>query len=373
MTSEWRSGVDNQISVQILPQPFACPMFLSVMRLTPLLPARGLALAMVLAAPAVPAGQFALEQGRTQTLQVLADVRNALQQCHLRIDVEGQPPLQRTVQAPRFAAAIEVSPTGNDPLRVRWQGQATRDARGEVINPCPTAGEALYPVLPSLAPLRAPWQAWLASRTPAMAACLRMGLPKVGVDTERFDLRDPQSSVGDARIRSLEADCERFVALPRAWGTQDETRHACTLAGGQRTFCEGVYRLPAQGRQRGQQISAEQAFDRHQAGLAFVTEVREHTLTRQAREQRLAREKARAEAEEAARIQAETAAREREEAERVAREQAEVQARKAAAEAARKKAEEDKARAEEERKARRNAVQRLWEDEVMGRLKGASE
>lgn len=348
-------------------------MSISVPRLIACLPAGGMVLAASLASLPVQAGQFALVQGRTQTLPVLADVRNTLQQCHLRIEVEGQAPLQRTVQAPGYAAMVEVTPVGEDPVRVRWQGKATRDARGEVINPCPTAGEAVYPVLPSLAPLPLQWQAWLASRTPAMAACLRTGLPKVGVDTERFDLRDPQFSVGDARIRRLEADCEGFVALPRAWGTQDETRHACTLAGGFRTFCEGVYRLPPQGRQRGTQISAEQAFERHLAGLGFVTEVREHTPTRQAREQRLAREKARAEAQEAERIKAEAEARQREEAERVAREQAEAEARKAAAEARRKKAEEDKARAEEERKARRNVVQRLWEDEVMGRLKGASE
>ena len=216
------------------------------------------------------------------------------------------------------------------------------------------------------------WQAWLDTRPAPLAACLRLGLPMVGVDTERFDLEAPQSSVGDARIRMISAECERFVALPRAWGAQDETRHACTLAGA-RTFCEGVYRLPAQGRQRGAPISAAQALERHLAGLRFETEVREHTPTRVAREQRLAREKERAEAEAAARLKAEEEARAREEADRVAREKAEAEARKAAAEAARQKAEEDKARAEEERKAKRNLVQRLWEDEVMGRLKGASE
>lgn len=336
-------------------------------------PACALALALALLAPAVQAGQFALQQGRTQMLSVLADVRNGLPQCHLRIEVEGQPALLRTVQAPRYAAQIEVTPQGDEPVLVRWQGQATRDARGEVINPCPTAGSAAFPVLPSLAPLRERWQTWLGARTAPMAACLRTGLPLVGVDTERFDLADPQTSVGDARIRQVEAECERFVATPRAWGDQDETRHACTLAGGLRTFCEGVYRLPAQGRQQGAQISAAQAFERHLAGQRFETAVREHTPTRKAREQRLAREKAQAEAEAAARLKAEEEARQREEAERVAREQAEAEARKAAAEARRKKAEEDKARAEEERKARRNVVQRLWEDEVMGRLRGASE
>lgn len=347
----------------------------SAPRQFPALPACALALSALLAvmAPAVQAGQFALQQGRTQTLSVLADVRNGLPRCHLRIEVEGQPAVLRTVQAPLYAAQVEVTPGDDAPLPVRWQGQASRDARGEVINPCPTAGHALYPVLPSLAPLRERWQAWLEARTPAMAACLRTGLPLVGVDTGLFDLADPQTSVGDVRIRMIEAECERFVALPRAWGAQDETRHACTLAGGLRTFCEGIYRLPAQGRQRGAQISAAQALERHLAGQRFETEVREHPPTRQAREQRLAREKAQAEAEAAARLKAEEETRQREEAERVAREQAEAEARKAAAEARRKKAEEDKARAEEERKARRNVVQRLWEDEVMGRLKGASE
>ena len=331
-----------------------------------------LAAAFGLASPGLQAGEYALQQGRTQTLTVLADVRNGLPQCHLRIEIEDLPPLQRTVQAPRYAADIELTPAGHEPLQVRWQGQATRDARGEVINPCPTAGETTVAVLPSLAPLRAQWQAWLDAKPAPLAACLRMGLPMVGVDTGRFDLSQPQASVGDARIRRITDACEHFVALPRAWGAQDETRHACTLAGS-RTFCEGVYRLPAQGRQRGAQISASQALERHLAGLRFETELREHTPTRVAREQRLAREKARAEAEAAARLKAEEEARQREEAERVAREQAEAQARKAAAEAARKKAEEDKARAEEERKANRNAVQRIWEDEVLGRLRGGSE
>ena len=323
------------------------------------------------------AGQYTLLQGQVSRLPVVAEVRNGVARCNLRISVQGQPEFDRVVQAPDYSAFLDILPQDSAPVRVRWRGHFQRSSSGEGLDPCPTTGEAVHAVLTSLAPLRARWEAWFERQEPAMADCMRVGLGLIGVQTETYDLADPQDSVTDRRIRALEGQCESFVAVPKAWGTANENRHACSLAGA-RTFCEGIYLQPGAKRKDGKPgsptpISKAVALQRHLDGQPFVTAVRENTQVRQARDARLRQEAARREAEEAARLKAEEEARIRAAEAEKSRKLAEEKARQDKEEADRKQAEADQIKAEEERKAKRNFFQRTWEDQVMGRIKGASE
>ena len=323
------------------------------------------------------AGQYTLVQGQPSRLPVVAEVRNGLARCNLRISVQGQPEFDRAVQAPDYTTVLDILPQDNTPVTVRWRGQFRRSESGEGLDPCPTAGEAVHAVLDSQAPLRARWDAWFERQTPPMADCLRVGLGLIGVRTESYDLADPQDSVTDRRIRTLERQCESFVAVPKAWGQADDKRHACTLNGA-RTFCEGLYLQPGAARKAGKPgsatpISKAVALQRHIDGQPFTTAVRENTQVRQARDARLRQEAARREAEEAARIKAEEEARIRQAEAEKSRKLAEEKARQDKEEADRQQAEADKIKAEEERKAKRNFFQRTWEDQVKARLKGASE
>lgn len=328
----------------------------------------------------VLAGQYTLVQGQVSRLPVVAEVRNGVARCNLRISVQGQAELDRLVQSPDYTAVLDVLPQDDTPVTVRWRGQFQRGPAGEALDPCPTAGEATYRVLSSQALLRARWEAWFERQAPDQADCLRVGLGLIGVRTESYDLADPQESVTDRRIRTLERQCESFVAVPKAWGSANEARHACTLAGA-RTFCEGIYLQPGAKRKDGKDgkpgsstpISKAVALQRHIDGQPFVTAVRENTQVRQARDARLRQEAARREAEEAARLKAEEEARIRAAEAEKSRKLAEEKARQDKEEADRKQAEADKIKAEEERKAKRNFFQRTWEDQVMGRIKGASE
>lgn len=326
----------------------------------------------LLALTALPsgAGQYALVQGQRTALPVLADVRSALPACNLHITVQGQPGIDRTLTAPLFMTELQILAQGNAPLPVAWEGRFRRLDNGDALDPCPTAGQSLVPVVGSLAPLRQAWQTYFGALGPAQAECMRLGLPLVGVRTEGFDRNDPQPSVADQRIRQLEGQCERFVALPKAWGLQDEKRHACTLSGGFRTFCEGVY-LQAGSDGRSRVLSKAQALALHLQGGSFQTAVRENTEVNAARETRQRQALERQKAQEAEREQAELRERERQIQEAQARKLTQEQAKRQKKEEERLQAEEARKRAEEERRAQRNWLVRTWEDEVMGRIRPA--
>jgi hypothetical protein len=325
---------------------------------------------LALAATPSGAGQFALVQGQRTVLPLLADVRSAMSACNLHIVVQGQPGFERTLTAPLFMTELQILAQGAAPVQVAWEGRFRRLDNGDALDPCPTAGQSWHPVIGSLAPLRQAWQEYFEQVGPAQADCMRLGLPLVGLRTEGFDRKDPQTSVADLRLRQLEGQCERFVALPKAWGLQDERRHACTLAGGFRTFCEGMYLQPGRNGQS-TPLSKSQALALHLQGASFQTAVRESTAVRTARETRQRQELERQKAQEAERIQAEALERQQQEQAAQARKLAEQQARLAKKEEERLKAEEDRKRAEQERLAQRNWLVRTWEDEVMGRIRPA--
>jgi len=252
------------------------------------------------AAPWAWAGQYVLQAGQTQTVPVAARVANGETRCNLRISVPGQADVERVVQAPFFDTAIAITPLNEESVTVRWQGQSRR-INDQVVNGCPTQGETLFKVVSSNALTRAVWAGMQAQLTPAKADCVRTAFELDRVRPEWFDFNDPQPSGEDARIDRAFAQCEAFVARPKAWGTQSPQNHACTVAG-VKTRCEGFFSASENGKV--QTISREAAIQMQLQNLPWSSGVREIASVRTTRVQQEKDRVAREAAEEAAKLQA---------------------------------------------------------------------
>lgn len=252
------------------------------------------------AAPWAWAGQYVLQAGQTQTVPVSARVLNGETRCNVRISVPGQAPFERVVQAPYFDTAVTVTVQDEEAVTVRWQGQARR-VGDQVFNGCPTEGETRFRVVSNNALTRAVWAGMQAQLPPAKAECLRTAFELDRVRPEWFDFNDPQPSGEDARIERAFAQCEAFVAKPKAWGAQNPQGHACTVAG-VKTRCEGFFTASLNGKV--QTISRDMAIQRQLQNLPWSTGVREIASVKAARVQQEKDRVARAAAEEAAKLQA---------------------------------------------------------------------
>ena len=252
------------------------------------------------AAPGAWAGQYVLQAGQTQTVPVSARVVNGETRCNLRISVPGQADVERVVQAPFFDAPIAITPQDVETVTVRWQGQFRR-INDQVVNGCPTQGETRFKVVSSNALTRAVWANMQAQLPPAKADCLRTAFELDRVRPEWFDFNDPQPSGEDAKIDRAFAQCEAFLARPKAWGAQSPQGHACTVAG-VKTRCEGFFTASVNGKV--QTISREVAIQRQLQNLPWSSGVREIASVRTARIQQEKDRVAREAAEEAAKLQA---------------------------------------------------------------------
>ncbi len=254
----------------------------------------------LLAAPGAWAGQYVLQAGQTQTVPVAARVLNGETRCNLRISVPGQADVERVVQAPFFDTAVAITPQDQEVVTVRWQGQARR-INDQVVNGCPTQGETRFKVVSSNALTRAVWAGMQAQLLAAKADCVRTAFELDRVRPEWFDFNDPQPSGEDAKIVRAFAQCEAFLARPKAWGSQNPEGHACTVAG-VKTRCEGFFTASVNGKV--QTISREAAIQRQLQNLPWNTGVREIASVRASRIQQEKDRVARAAAEEAAKLQA---------------------------------------------------------------------
>ena len=252
------------------------------------------------AAPWAWAGQYVLQAGQTQTVPVAVRVINGETRCNVRISVPGQADVERVVQAPFFDTPVAITPQDEEFVTVRWQGQARR-INDQVFNGCPTQGETRFKVVSSNALTRAVWAGMQAQLTPAKAECVRTAFELDRVRPEWFDFNDPQPSGEDAKIDRAFAQCDAFIAQPKAWGAQNPQGHACTVAG-VKTRCEGFFTARLDGKV--QTISREAAIQRQLQNLPWSSGVREIASVRASRIQQEKDRVARAAAEEAAKLQA---------------------------------------------------------------------
>jgi hypothetical protein len=240
-----------------------------------------------------------LQAGQTQTVPVAARVLNGETRCNLRISVPGQADVERVVQAPFFDTAVAITPQDEEFVTVRWQGQARR-INDQVVNGCPTQGEARFKVVSNNALTRAMWAGMQAQLPTAKADCVRTAFALEQVRPEWFDFTDPQPSGEDVKIELAFARCDAFLAQPKAWGTQSPQNHACTVAG-LKTRCEGFFTARVDGKV--QTISREAAIQRQLQNLPWSSGVREIASVRASRIQQEKDRVAREAAEEAAKLQ----------------------------------------------------------------------
>ena len=252
------------------------------------------------AAPWAWAGQYVVQAGQTQTVPVAVRVINGETRCNVRISVPGQADVERVVQAPFFDTPVAITPLDEEFVTVRWQGQSRR-INDQVVNSCPTQGETRFKVVSSNALTRAVWAGMQAQLTPAKAECVRTAFELDRVRPEWFDFNDPQPSGEDAKIDRAFAQCDAFIAQPKAWGTQNPQGHACTVAG-VKTRCEGFFTARLDGKV--QTISREAAIQRQLQNLPWSSGVREIASVKASRIQQEKDRVARAAAEEAAKLQA---------------------------------------------------------------------
>jgi hypothetical protein len=298
------------------------------------------------AALSAHAGQYQLMLGQAQSVPIAVPVRNNEAQCHVQLQVAGEPPVERVVKAPLFETRLLIRPDQAGPVIVRWIGTSKR-VGAEVVNACPTEGQTELKAAAGNEALVADWNGLFTRLGPALSACFRSALDVQQVRYPWFDLRAAQTSGEDAKIDAALQQCDAFVNRATAWGGKDPARHACTLPSGQKTECEGYYAEPGQA---GKVISQQQAIARQLQGLAWSTGVREHP---QVKAQRLKRERAeqlRLEAEAAAKLEAEAKLQREEEARRVA----EAKAQEEAAEAEKAREAEQKEKEEKERLEKRS-------------------
>ena len=302
-------------------------------------------------APVAWAGQYVLVAGQANTVPVSARVLNGEQVCNLEITVPGQPPFERVVRAPFFDTRIAITPGNEASVLVQWRGLSRRTADG-VVNACPTQGDLAFNVVRDNALTRAVWLAMLAQLSPAKAECVRVGMAHEKIRPEWFDFNDARPSAEDLRIQQVFNQCDAFLARPKAWGAQSPAGHACTLAGGIQTRCEGFFSAQVNGKT--QVITQEVAIQMQMSNQPWSTGVREIAGAKNKRAQLEKERVVRLEAEEAARVQAiedERLLAEKQAAEAKLAEQRAIQAK---IDALKAQIAEDKIRKEKERIENRN-------------------
>jgi hypothetical protein len=221
-----------------------------------------------------------------------------------------------------------------------------------VVNACPTQGDLAFNVVRDNALTRAVWSAMLAQLSPAKAECVRVGMAHEKIRPEWFDFNDARPSAEDLRIQQVFNQCDAFLARPKAWGTQNPAGHACTLAGGTQTRCEGFFSAQVNGRT--QVITQEVAIQMQLSNQPWSTGVREIAGAKNKRIQSEKDRVARLEAEEAAKIKAIEDARLLAEKQVEEAKLAEQRATQAKIDALKAQIAEDKIRKEKERIENRN-------------------
>ena len=249
----------------------------------------------------VLAGQYQLLSGETNTVVVGARVQNGEQNCHLEIAVQGQTLFEREVKAPHFETQIDITPQDTETVMVSWRGKFKR-LNGELINACPTQGQASYKVVPGNAALQSVWGGLLSQMSPDKADCVRTALQIDRVRYEWFDLSDSQMSPEDWKIQRAMTQCDSFVAQKKAWGVNNPKSFACTLPNGLKTQCEGYFTVTVNGKT--QPISREAAIRRQLENQTWGTGVRETTAAQAGRQRKEQALKAKVIADEAAKIKA---------------------------------------------------------------------
>lgn len=290
--------------------------------------------------------------------------------CNLEITVAGKVE-QRTIEPSNanFSIEFETSEIGN--FEVKWEGRFR--SRGlKSVPACSSSGLVKITTTANTEKRKEEWSRLFTSLSSDQSACVKAGLRQRNILFESIDPLAKLDSPSSSASRDVFSKCDSFTARKTIWGTNKKEDFPCTLRGGEKSRCRGVYaeQMP-DGKLRS--ISIDDAVKLHFDGRPWTTGQIELQSGKAEREQQARAEQERREKEELAKKEAEDRERKWKESPEYKRQQAELEKKRlaeerAAAEKAKKEREEADAlarrqRAEEERRQKEQAERARQERE----------
>lgn len=203
--------------------------------------------------------------------------------CNVEVTLAGKRE-QITVEPtnPQILIAFEGNELGVFDLK--WEGKF-RPRGLKSVAACDGGGTIKVSVQPNTEKRKAEWAKFFSGLSSETARlCVKVGLQQKGLVFESIDPQARLESVSSTASREVFSKCDSFLSARTEWGSQDRENFTCTLNGGVRTRCRGVYaeRMP-DGRLR--TISFEDALKFHFEGRSWTTGISETQEAKAEREE----------------------------------------------------------------------------------------
>ena len=294
--------------------------------------------------------------------------------CNLELAIAGK--IEQRVIEPsgaNFSIEFETTEIGNH--EIKWEGKFR--SRGlKSVPACSSSGLVKITATANTEKRKDEWSKLFSSLSVDQSACVKVGLRQRGILFESIDPLAKLESPSSATSRDVFSKCDSFTARKTIWGTNNKEDFPCTLRGGEKSRCRGVYaETMPDGKLRS--ISLDDALKLHIDARPWTTGQIELQSGKTEREQQARVEQERREKEELAKKEAEDREKKWKESPEYKRQQAEMEKKRlaeerAAAEKAKKEREEAdalgrKQRAEEERRQKEQAERARQERESSAR------
>ena len=263
--------------------------------------------------------------------------------CNLEITIAGKVE-QRTIEpsSANFSIEFETSEIGT--FEVKWEGRFR--SRGlKSVPACSSSGLVKVATTANTEKRKEEWSRFFASLSADQSACVKAGLRQKSILFESIDPLARLESPSSSASREIFSKCDSFTARRTIWGANNKDDFPCTLRGGEKSRCRGVYAesMP-DGRLR--TISIDDAVKLHLEGRPWTTGQIELERGKAERDQQARIEQERREKEELAKKEAEDRERKWKESPEYKRQQAELEKKRLA---------EERAAAEKTKKEREQA------------------
>ncbi len=249
--------------------------------------------------------------------------------CNLEIAIAGK--IEQRVIEPsgaNFSIEFETTEIGNH--EIKWEGRFR--SRGlKSVPACSSSGLVKITATANTEKRKDEWSKLFGSLSVDQSECVKVGLRQRGILFESIDPLAKLESPSSATSRDVFSKCDSFTARKTIWGTNNKEDFPCTLRGGEKSRCRGVYaeKMP-DGKLRS--ISLDDALKLHIDGRPWTTGQIELQSGKTEREQQARVEQERREKEDLAKKEAEDRERKWKESPEYKRQQAEMEKRRLAEE-----------------------------------------
>jgi hypothetical protein len=241
--------------------------------------------------------QIAVAVGEKKPIPIKIKTETA---CNVEITIAGKKE-QRTVEPPNFDLILEFQGAELGATEIRWEGKFR--SRGlKSVPACEGNGLIRVTTTPNTEQLKTEWTRLFANLRPDQLDCVKTGLQYKAV---KFDSIDPQAILDaptSTQAAEVFAKCDSFLNTKAIWGAGDPKGFECTVAGGEKSVCTGVFAQKTDDNKL-RPIDKEMAIRLHMDGRAWTTAQLETPQGRAERERRVEEQAAiRRESEERARV-----------------------------------------------------------------------